>query len=373
MKREVGFTLIELMVATAIVLVILGTTLGALTSALNATQGITLMADTQENLRAGMNYMVRDFTQAGVGIPQGGITIPANTVVWPGTGGKFPAAWTVLPAISPGYQLGPTTTTSGVASDTVTLLYADNTLQNVNLVTGATTWLNKYPINLAASCPLGSISNSGSSPSITTTVVFDPSCININTGNTALGAGDLILLQNNSGGCGGSNSVVASMSCDSDNPGSSMALRTITSFNLGANTIVFAPGDAFGLNGKSLPAGTITATRIWMISYYIDNSTPARPQLMRQVNLNAAQPVGDVIENLQIFYDMLNPSATPPALLSPTEQENPASANLPSIRDAYIFLFARSQNQFLQTKNYVRNNLEAVVSVRGLDYFNEFN
>src|SRR5208282_6177992 len=50
MKREVGFTLIELMVATAIVLVILGTTLGALTSALNATQGITLMADTQENL-----------------------------------------------------------------------------------------------------------------------------------------------------------------------------------------------------------------------------------------------------------------------------------------------------------------------------------
>ena len=90
MKREHGFSLIEVMVATTIVLVIMAATLGTLTSALQATQAITLMADTQENLRAGMNYMVRDILQTGEGIPQGGITIPntagASAVNRPGPG-----------------------------------------------------------------------------------------------------------------------------------------------------------------------------------------------------------------------------------------------------------------------------------------------
>ena len=79
MKREAGFSLIELLVAVAILVTIVGATLAALSQGLQATQGVTLMADTQENLRAGLNYMVRDLVQAGEGIPQGGIPLP-NTV-----------------------------------------------------------------------------------------------------------------------------------------------------------------------------------------------------------------------------------------------------------------------------------------------------
>ena len=64
-------------------LVILAATMGTLTDAIHATEGVTLMADTQENLRAGMNYIVRDLVQAGEGLPQTGITIPNTGGVTP--------------------------------------------------------------------------------------------------------------------------------------------------------------------------------------------------------------------------------------------------------------------------------------------------
>ena len=376
MKRQKGFSLIEVLISTAVMIVIVGATVGALTDATRATQAVVMMADTQENLRAGLNYITRDLTQAGEGIPQGGITIPTTGVVWPGTGGNFATGstkWSVLPAISPGYQLGPATTTSNLKTDVVTIVYGDTTLQDTNFTPAH--WLNEFPINLSSSCSGGSIANSGSAPNITTTVTFDAThCVHINTGNTGLAVGDLILLQNNASTCSGGNSIVASASCDTNANGGSMALRTITAVNSGTNTVTFAPGDAFGVNGGATvsTAATWTATRVWMITYYIDNSNTARPQLMREVNLKGAVAVGDVIENLQVFYDLLDPNANPPAILA-AQQESPAVANLQYVRDAYVFLAARSSTSYGSSGKYFRNNLETVVSIRGLAFYNEFN
>src|SRR5437016_13586662 len=115
MKRQAGFTLIEVLVATAIMMIIAGSVYAALTNAIRTTEGVALLADTQENLRAGMNYVVRDIVQAGEGIPQGGIPIPnsagpvsaLNRPLPAGsTPSTFPTSWTVLPAISPGHRLG---------------------------------------------------------------------------------------------------------------------------------------------------------------------------------------------------------------------------------------------------------------------------
>ena len=129
---------------------VVAATLGALTNSLHATEAVSLMADTQQNLRAGLNYMVRDLLQAGEGIPLGGITLPnssgTSAVQRPGPGtpgasfGTFNTTWTALPAIISGYQLGPTTATSGVGSDMVTALYADTTLVDAN-----GHWLNRIP------------------------------------------------------------------------------------------------------------------------------------------------------------------------------------------------------------------------------------
>ena len=77
------------------------------------------------------------------------------------------------------------------------MIYADNSLID-NTIPATPHTLNEFPIFLAPSggnpgCPGGSISANGG------TVVFDITCININTGNTGLKAGDLIMFQNANG------------------------------------------------------------------------------------------------------------------------------------------------------------------------------
>jgi prepilin-type N-terminal cleavage/methylation domain-containing protein len=404
MKREDGFTLIEVLVAMTLMLIVVAAVLSTLNDATHATEAVSLMADTQQNLRAGMNYMVRDLMQAGNGIPQNGVTIPnsggstpSSSVTRPGpytapatSFGTFPTSWTVLPAITPGYQTGPTTSTSGVATDTVTILYADTSLVDSN-----GNWLNKYPIQGAsgtAGCvstnpnpnPQGTITSAGSGSGATITITFDTSCIVINNGNTGLQAGDLIMLQNNN--TTGSVSMTASDASVDNTTAGNVCLMTVSSVNQAANSITFATNDAFKLNFSGQGYGTITniqspagsgiypvttATRVWMITYYIDNSNPSRPQLMRQVNLSAPKAVGDEMEHLQVFYDILNAGSSPPTVT--TEQENPTLAQLPYIRDAYILLYARSDNKYSLSNNFVRNNLETVVSIRGMDFYNEFN
>jgi type II secretory pathway pseudopilin PulG len=390
MRREAGFSMLEMLIAAAVMVIIVGVTLSALTQAIHATEAVTLMADAQDNLRAGLNWMVRDISQAGDGIPQGGITIPnsggasaTSKVLWPGTGGNFPSAWTQLPPVAPGFELGVTTNTSGQKTDMITVMYADNTLQDNTF--NPPHWLNEFPISLAATatapgCPNGKIVTVAS----TTTVTFDgTNCIHIaGSANTGLNVGDLILLQNNTSACSADNSVVASMSCDSNsigNPTTDMALMYVSAVSTAANTITFSPGDPFGLNASGQPAGTLasmgggttTATRVWMITYYINNANPLKPQLMRQVNANAAEPVSDSIENLQIFYDIVNAGTSPATVTA--EVEGPTQAQLGYIRDAYILLCARSSSTYSQDRQYFRNNLETVVNIRGLNYFNQFN
>lgn len=415
-KRDDGFTLIEVLLSTALLTIIIGVTLQALTSAIHANEAVTLLADTQENLRASLNYMTKDIIQAGEGIPQGGITIPnsgggapVSALIRPLPPGApppatFPTNWTALPAIAPGPLLGlpsqvanpaiPGVTVAGANTDMITVLYADTTLQDA-----AGNWLNRYPIRVApnATCAVANPSPNGTITTVgnTTTIAFDPTCININTGNTALQVGDLILLQNNASGCAASGALVASDSCDANNPSNpgNMALLNVTGVNLAANTITFTCGDPYNLNCSGQATGTITqmqsggswnnvtvtATRVWMVTYYVSTAAPAsmlKPMLMRQVNMNAPQPVGEVIENLQIFYDVLNPGASPPALAVPPEQEDPVGVGgfgaLSYIRDCYVVLYARSENPYSQSNLYFRNNLQTVISIRGLDFYNEF-
>jgi prepilin-type N-terminal cleavage/methylation domain-containing protein len=373
MKREAGFSLIELMVSVAILVIIVGATLAALSQGAKATQGVTLMADTQENLRAGLNYMVRDLVQAGESIPQGGIPLPndaaervnVNEPSPPTRAYKFPANSTVLPAITPGFGLGLQTATPNPNkpsqtlfgpnnTDMITMIYADNSLID-NTIPATPHTLNEFPIFLAPSggnpgCPGGSISPSGG------TVVFDITCININTGNTGLKAGDLIMFQNANG----------------------VTLQCIT--NVAGEVVTFAAGDPFKLNQTGLPNNTLpntgvggypptTATRIWMVTYYIDSNTnPQRPVLMRQVNFNPPVAVAEVIENLNVTYDIVNALATVPAvnatqIIAP---DTPAQ-----IRKVNLLLAARSETAYGQGKEmgYFRNNLQTEVSIQSLSFF----
>ena len=116
-----------------------------------------------------------------------------------------------------------------------------------------------------------------------------------------------------------------------------------------------------------MPDGTFpptTASRIWMITYYLNTTNQQRPLLMRQVNFRAAAPIAEVIEDLSISYDINN---GPPNTntVEPTYSPN-------AIRKVNLSVAARADNAYSQNKQYFRNNLQTQVSVRSLAFFNDF-
>ena len=370
-KRQSGFSLLELMVSVAILVSVVGVTMKMLLDTSHANEGITLLADMTENLRASMTFMQRDLTQAGEGLPQSGIPYPqggsAKAINWPAAPpainqtfpfpAPLPQSTTVL-AIAPGDGLGNKVKT--VPTDLISMMYVDNSLVDTNNNT-----LNTYPIyqNVGAKTCAGSINAAA------TTVNFDATCINI-TGNNGIKAGDLILFTNSLG----------------------YAIQTVTAVS--AQAVTFAASDAFNFNGQlaTATAGTMkqlqngaagaggpypatTATRVKLLTYYIDATTnSALPQLIRRVNFNTAYPVGQGIEDLQITYGIAN-SANIGAYgaAGPGNAKYPITPDTPTnIRTVNLFVAARSENTYSQTGQFFRNNMMTTVCVRSLSFVNRY-
>lgn len=355
-KQATGFTLIELMIAMGVTITVLGAAMLAFRDASNTNQSVNLRSDMTDNLRASANLVEQDLIETGTGIPTGGISIPSfppdgscggnsftNLNRPAATVTKFPRCNVVLPAIEPGAGLGPVVTAPDVGSappsDITTVMYADNTLS-----------LDASPINSTA-CPGGSITATGSA------VTFDTSCVNFATAAIQVNPGDLIMFSNAKGN----------------------ALQVVTSVS--GSTLNFAAGDAFGLNGTGAPQGTIqqlqnglgtypptTATRIWMVTYYIDNVTDSlHPRLIRRVNFNNGVPVGETIDTLQFTYNFVD------GVSNPANQPGvPSTNNENQIRSVAIVLGSRSDGRSMQTNQYFRNNFQTLVSLRSMAYVNRY-
>jgi prepilin-type N-terminal cleavage/methylation domain-containing protein len=366
MKKNSGFTLIELMVAIGVSAIALAAAVVLFRDSTKANANVTQTADMSDNMRAGLNLIVQDLIQTGTGIPTGGISIP-NTVNAAGcnTGGKVkrpPAVLTltfngpnastpgcnvILPAIEPGPDLGPTVTspdgTKGPATDIITVLYSDNTLA-----------LDAKPINGAA-CPAGTITATGSA------ITFDAGCVTLGAAGIPVNPGDLLMIYN----ANNSNGV----------------LQTVTS--VAGQTLNFASGDAFNLNGRTTTetAGTIkqlqngggtypntSATRVWMITYYLDTSVdPKHPRLMRAVNFYAPQPVAETFENLQFTFNLVDGTTPPPV----NQGAVPTGDNENQIRSVNVYLGARTTST-AATGQYVRTNMATQVALRSMAYFDTY-
>jgi len=387
MKQEKGFSLIELLVAITILLVVTAVATNMILQAQHVSEAIGLQGNMVQDLRAGMHFIVRDLTQAGEGIPQGGISVPntaagVSAIARPGTPAAsifrsqdpVPVTYAKLPPVVPGFRLGSVVTTQnpstkailtgGFNTDIITVLYKDNTL--VSSVGGAAApTLDAYSVTQPApavpACA-GVITATGSS------VTLDPACFTMPGGPTPLAVGNLIMFHNING----------------------TALEYITSIN-GA-TINFAAGDPAGLNQTGLPNGTVSnlavgatptsIARVWMVTYYLDTATiPARPQLIRQVNYpnfpaanpaNPPQPVGEVIENLSFSYDIIS-SADPVGTYAngPGNAPTAIAPDTPfSFRAVNVYLGGRSEYPWTGTNppQFLRSSLNTQVSVRSLSF-----
>jgi len=334
-RNEAGFSLAEFLVSMLLTLVVLGISLSTFNDAVNINQLAGLVADTDQNVRSGLNMMTRDLIQTGEGIPTGGIPVPSGggstPINRPGPVGAtytFPAG-TVLPAVTPGAGLGPTIALQ--PTDLVTVLYADPTL----------------PLNTA---PLVSINATG------TRATVDPA-VSITDPDTAVRAGDLIMFSNAFGN----------------------ALQEVTGTD-GAQTMLFDPGDPLNLNQSAASQGTLvrlqsgpgaypptTATRIVMVSYYIDASNPAGPRLVRQVGAGPRLAIALGVENLQLSFDLVD------GVTNPTNVRSPAPPNSPhEIRKVNLFLSARSEAAHRQTGRWFRNSLATQVSLRSLSFVDRY-
>jgi type II secretory pathway pseudopilin PulG len=335
MRNESGFTLAELLVSTVVTLMVLAAALGAFADAMRITDAARETTDTNQSLEVSTSMMLRDFIQAGQGIPLGGIPVPsgagASEVERPSPAGSnmtFALGTESIPSVTPGGSLGPVVL--GVETDMVHVLYADATL----------------PLN---SLPLAAVAPDGSSMTVVNTIDIG--------GQDQIQAGDLILFSSAFGS----------------------AVQMVTSRT--GQTVFFAAGDAMNLNQRGAAQGTIlnlrggaatfpptSATRIFLISYYIDAVTdPALPRLVRQVNMGARLAIALGIENYQLTYDLVDGGA------NPTNVETPVDPSSPNhIRKANIFLAARSLAVNARTRQFYRNTIATQVSLRSLAFVDRY-
>jgi type II secretory pathway pseudopilin PulG len=366
MKREAGFSLLELMVSVSILVAVVGVTLKVLVDAQHANEGVSLLADLNANLRSSMVNMSRDIIQAGESIPQGGIGYPQGLAInWPSPPGKaytYPLApplpqSTALMAVVPGDAEG--LTVNGAVTDMIWMIYADNSLVDAN-----GNMINSYPVTIASvsSTCAGLIAANG------LTVAFDPNCIVI-TGDNAIVPGNLIMFTAPSG---------------------ATTIQTVTS--VAGQVVSFAAGDSFNFNGhvaahisgslyslQTSPGsglyGTTTATRVKLVTYYIDNTNPNLPLLMRKVNFQTSQAIGQGIESLQITYGITGSNnAALYGASGPANARYPMGTDTPTqIREVNLFVAGRSENAFSQGGQFFRDNMVTKVCVRSLSFVNRYN
>jgi prepilin-type N-terminal cleavage/methylation domain-containing protein len=369
-RRQDGFTLVELMLATAITLIVLATATGTFKNALLLNDTATLIADSNQNLRSGTNVFVRDLMQAGRGIPTGGIPIPsgpgATTLVRPSPPANPAVALsfdnitqTTLSAITSGYRLGPLV--NGRRSDIVTMLALDPT----SYVAYPPLAFKQMPLNYVAPLPAGltapvpALAADGASLDVGQFAAWNSDPVD------GIKAGDILLFNNQNG----------------------TAIQTVTSVS--GTTVFFAAGDPFNFNQRTVTRGSIMqilggaatfpptdVVRIQMLSYYLDDvTTPGGPRLMRQVNLFDPQALAGVVDDLTVTYDLVDDRINP---VHPINQPSVPVIiggkmfGASQIRKANLRVAVRSETRSTAVNDYLRNTATTVVSLRSLAYSDRY-
>lgn len=333
-----GYSLIELMVAMALTLVVLGVAFVLFDHLYSVSEVAGAMADVNQNLRASINLVARDLTSAGAGIPIGGVPLPggsgATAVLRPGPGSNyFPTGSGVLSAITPGYGLSGNI--NGQVSDEVTIVRVDPQAQ-----------LEAYALTSITTV---------TTPVASTHIQVD-SGTNIASGPSAVSVGDLIMLSNANG----------------------TALGMVTSVDTTNNWIFFDGGDALGINQPGAASGNIQSLRnsgtgtypptyaykILMLTYYLDASVAANPRLMSQTGIRTPSVVANGITALQFSYD------TSDGVTMTPNQRDITTPN--EIRKVNLLVSGQSATRGRKTGQFFSNTFTTGVTIRNLAYMDKY-
>lgn len=402
LQRSDGFTLTELLIATTIVLLVMGGTLTTVRNAIMINDSASQLADANQNLRAGTNTLIRDLLMAGRIIGSEGISMPGGmTFKRPGPPGSNlnfdlvassdPTDPTLqLPSITTGSALGPSI--RGSSTDIVTIITIDEFMPVITTP----------PANPSAPTAIeGTISADGSK------VTFPANSVwllgDTTNGSPKIEIGDLVYFKGQYGN----------------------ALQTVTAKD--STSITFqngAPQDFFGFNPTTATTGTnrplsavkqVGSTLVWptlcpspgtamtatsnfcspvtlfkatMITYYVDNTgaNASTPRLTRQINHGGCvgcppkfdpQALAGVVEDLDLTYDLYDGSCNPTQVASLPWVTTCAGSAITytesMIRKVNVHVGVRSETLSKPTQDYVRNHISTAVNVRSLTAVDRYN
>jgi Tfp pilus assembly protein PilW len=340
LKHQRGFSLLEFMISGALTLVVLAATFTLLNNLFVANTSIQATLGAQQNLRVGMNALTRDITMAGTGFPDSGIPIPngvgAVSLARPGLGltcgastvGCLPTVGNVISIVTPGIGIVALATT---ATDVVTLATIDET---------APTWT------------VVSFSTDG------TVVTFSQDVRD--AGSTQLFVNDLLLFNNAHGSAFGCVTTVAA--------GTSVQAQ----FKAGDVLNINQPAAQFGTMGATLQSGGVypptTVTRVQLITYFLNNTNPQDPKLMRSVNGNTPQVMVENIDNLQLSYDIFDYNNNQDT----SNVKAQAATNPNQIRSVSVYLYGHSTDKLKRTGDYAHFGLVSKVNVQNATFRNRY-
>jgi len=358
-SRDAGFSLVELMVSMGITLVVMGGVFTVLTDAYRASESASSLIGLNNNLRIGVDLVVRDLIQVGQGLPTGRtVQVPngsgALAIQRPHPQGStctsWPAGTVSIAAVTPGPGCGPQI--NGVPTDMVTTLAVDSVLDGA---------------------PVQSYNVASHTATISTPAQAANGVDISNGGADDVRVGDLLMFTK----------------------GSVSALAYVTGVD-GGQTVTFGSGDPMNLNQfAAVLNGTVddlattapttaqasSVSRIRMITYYLDSTLdPTTPRLVRHMGWGdpaaavnqRGQTVAFGIENLQFTYDMIDGVGNPSNIRMTATDLTTSGACAPNacspnqVRKMNIFLLGRSLQEFSTTGRFFRSTLNTQVSLRSL-------
>jgi prepilin-type N-terminal cleavage/methylation domain-containing protein len=371
-KSQRGFSLLELMVASAVGLIVVMAMTQMFRMGMNATFTVTQRAETQQNMRAAIELMTRDISLAGAGLPSGGLQLPtgggSSKVACNQAGVCYVPADTYptgnfMYGILPGYGNGVESAASilsapSAVNDSITSIYCDYNFPLTNFTFS-------FPSTTTASVALVA------TPTATLPInILAPGGLNV---------GDLLLIQVSTPGKG-----TASGNQGTSSAQTAAVVAEITGIP-SSTTIDFASGDALNFNqpataanslaytitnlGSGLGAGNnVTICRLNAVTYFLQVPATGTPRLMRQVNGLTAVPVADNIINVQFSYDVISSTSG----LMNANQSNPIAAGDSPGLIQKVNIWMMGQSLVKSGTRFQSMYLASSVSARNMSFCNSY-
>jgi len=370
-KRESGFSLLEMIIAMALGMIVLGAAVQLYTQGVGATFKVSQRAEMQQDFRAASNMVLRDLSMAGAGLGNNtAIALPSaatprygcdQSTCHLGTANTAPGLYPLQSTtpyfygLLPGYQQGPTINT-GYPTDTIAVAYTDTNFY-LNCYTATVTSLGDVQFQLPTTQPAGCLPTGVSTPQA------------VNDSIIGLTVGDLVYVS------------LSSIPVVVEVTGAPTSTGTNT------YSVPFANNDVLKMNQTAAGYGLNTArvgysgtnpTRVFVITYYIDN-TLNPPRLMRQVSGHTPMPVAENVVYMQFTYDLFNDSTGSVAVAcnnpgAAADGCSGASTGLPPNEVTKINIAHMAMNSTIKSSQGGFQGLDLVTSVsaRDLTYNNSY-